>query len=132
MPRFSRPPTAGIVCHVLNRANARLPRFEQTGDYELFERTLEQVHQRAAMRTVACCVMPDPWYLALWPGADADLPEFTRWLTLTYTQRRHAGAGRRHRRQDGPTNHPPTPGPTAERPQKRFLTPFLTRAGAAY
>ena len=93
MPRFSRPPTGGIVCHVLNRANARLPLFEQTEDYELFERTLEQAHQRVAMRTWAYCILPTHWHLVLRPRADGDLAAFMRWLTLTHTQRWHAAHG---------------------------------------
>jgi hypothetical protein len=59
MPRYMRPPTGGMVCHVLNRANARLPLFECPADYELFEQTLQQAHQRVAMRTLAYCVMPN-------------------------------------------------------------------------
>jgi len=90
MPRFPRPPTGGIVCHVLNRSNARLPLFEQPADFELFERTLEQAHQRVAIRTLAYCVMPDHWHLVLRPRADGDLAEFMRWLTVTHTQRWHA------------------------------------------
>jgi hypothetical protein len=67
-----RPPTGGIVCHVLNRANARLPLFQCQGDYELFERTLQQAHQRVAMRTLASCVMPNHWCLVLWPRTQGD------------------------------------------------------------
>jgi len=63
----------GMVCHVLNRANARLPLFECPADYGLFEQTLEQAHQRVAMRTLAYCVMPNHWHLVLWPRADGDL-----------------------------------------------------------
>ena len=83
----------GMVCHVLNRANARLPLFEGPADYELFEQTLEQAHQRVAMRTLAYCVMPNHWHLVLWPRADGDLAEFMRWLTVAHTQRWHAAHG---------------------------------------
>ena len=93
MPRHLRPPSGGIVCHVLNRANARRPLFENVGDYELFEQTLGQAHERVPMRTLAFCVMPNHWHLVLWPRADEDLPEFMRWLTVTHTQRRHAAGG---------------------------------------
>jgi len=79
-----------MVCHVLNRANARLPLFGCPADYELFERTLAEAHQRVAMRTLAYCVMPNHWHLVLWPRADDDLPEFMRWLTVAHTQRWHA------------------------------------------
>ena len=45
MPRSPRPATGGIVTHVLNRSNARLPLFERPDDYELFEQTLEQARR---------------------------------------------------------------------------------------
>ena len=93
MPRYLRPPTGGMVCHVLNRANARLPLFKCPADYELFEQTLQQAHQRVAMRTLAYCVMPNHWHLVLWPRADGDLAEFMRWLTVAHTQRWHAAHG---------------------------------------
>ncbi len=90
MPRSLRPPAGGIVTHVLNRANARLPLFEHDGDFEAFERTIEQAHARTRMRILSYCVMPNHWHLVLWPRGDSDLPEFMRWLTLTHTQRWHA------------------------------------------
>ena len=90
MPRYLRPSTGGVVCHVLNRANAGMPLFECPADYELFEQTLQQAHQRLAMRTLAYCVMPNHWHLVLRPRADGDLAEFMRWLTVAHTQRWHA------------------------------------------
>jgi putative transposase len=93
MPRAPRAAIGGIVYHVLNRANARLPLFEAPGDYELFERTLAQAHGRVAMRTLAYCVMPNHWHLVLRPRQDGDLSEFMRWLTVTHTQRWHAAHG---------------------------------------
>jgi len=93
MPRSPRPATGGIVTHVLNRSNARLPLFERPGDYELFERTLEQARSRVPMRILSHCVMPNHWHLVLWPRGDGDLAEFMRWLTLAHTQRWHAGRG---------------------------------------
>ena len=93
MPRSPRPPVGGIVTHVLNRANARLPLFEHDDDYELFERTLEQAHARTRMRILAYCVMPNHWHLVVRPRGDSDLPEFMRWLTVAHTQRWHAAHG---------------------------------------
>ena len=93
MPRSPRPPAGGIVTHVLNRANARLPMFEHDDDYELFERTLEQARARTPMRILSYCVMPNHWHLVLWPRGDSDLPEFMRWLTVAHTQRWHAAHG---------------------------------------
>jgi putative transposase len=93
MPRSPRPATGGIVTHVLNRSNGRLPLFEQTNDYELFERTLEEARTRTPVRILSYCIMPNHWHLVLWPRGDGDLPEFMRWLTVAHTQRWHAVRG---------------------------------------
>ena len=50
MPRATRVCRAGTVWHCLNRAVARLTSFEKDTDYEAFERVLEEVHERVAVR----------------------------------------------------------------------------------
>lgn len=90
MPRGLRPAAGGMVYHVLNRANARLPLFEAQADYEQFLVVLAEAHRRVAMRTIGYCVMPNHWHLLLWPREDGDLSEFMRWMTVTHTQRWHA------------------------------------------
>jgi putative transposase len=90
---MGRPPRAaqgGQIYHVLNRANARLPIFEDDGDYAAFEKVLTEAVERTAMRLLAYCVMPNHWHLVVWPRHDGDLSRFTGWLTLTHTQRWHA------------------------------------------
>jgi putative transposase len=42
------------------------------------------------MRLLAWCLLPNPWYLLLWPSPDGDLSAYRRWLTVTHTQRWHA------------------------------------------
>ncbi len=93
MPRAPRTAVGGVVYHVLNRANARLGLFGAAGDYELFLGVLAAAHERVAMRTLGYCLMPNHWHLLLWPRADGELSEFLRWLTVTHTQRWHAGRG---------------------------------------
>ena len=83
----------GMVYHVLNRANARLPIFEKEGDYEAFERILEEAVERYDMRLLSYQLMPNHWHQVLWPKQDGDLSKFTGWLTLTHTQRWHAHRG---------------------------------------
>ena len=34
--------------------------------------------------------MPNHWHFVLWPEEDGQLSDFTRWMTLTHTQRWHA------------------------------------------
>ena len=96
MGRPLRAAAGGVVFHVLNRANGRMPLFEKSGDYEAFERVLGEAHERIAMRTLAYCVMPNHWHLVVWPRRDGDLSRFLGWVTLTHTQRWHA-----HRRSAG-------------------------------
>jgi putative transposase len=81
------------VYHVLNRANARLPIFEKSQDYQAFERVLEDGRERYDMRLLAYCLMPNHWHLLLWPKRDGDLSRFMGWVTLTHTQRWHAHRG---------------------------------------
>ena len=100
MGRPRRNAQGGIVYHVRNRANARLPIFRKDGDYEAFERIIEEALEHVpGMRLLTYCVMPNHWHMLLWPRADGELSDFGHWLTLTHTQRWHAhyrdvGAGR--------------------------------------
>ena len=89
MGRPLRAASGDIVYHVLNRANARRPLFEDDGDYAAFERVLAQACTRESMRLLAYCVMPNHWHLVVWPRHDGDLSRFMNWLTLTHTQRWH-------------------------------------------
>ncbi|KPJ53290.1 MAG: hypothetical protein AMS16_05415 [Planctomycetes bacterium DG_58] len=89
MPRRPRVSVGGMVYHVLNRANGRMPLFESPRDYDAFEKVLLEAHEHVSMRTLAYCVMPNHWHFVLWPHEDGDLPKFMQWLTLTHTQRWH-------------------------------------------
>jgi REP-associated tyrosine transposase len=87
MGRPLRATAGGLVYHVLNRANARMPIFDKLEDYGAFERILHEAVQRVRMRLLAYCVMPNHWHLVLWPRENGDLSKFVGWLTLTHTQR---------------------------------------------
>ncbi len=89
MGRPLRPTSAGVVYHMLNRANARRTLFDDDGDYAAFERVLAQACGRVSMRLLAYCVMPNHWHLVVWPREDGELSRFMSWLTLTHTQRWH-------------------------------------------
>jgi len=80
------------VYHVLNRANGRLTLFRKQADYAAFERVAEEAHARQPLRILAYCMMPNHWHWVVWPeaGADRQVSEFFRWLTVTHTQRWHA------------------------------------------
>jgi putative transposase len=83
----------GIIYHVLNRANGRMPLFESSDDYEAFLRVFAQAHRQVPMRTLSYSVMPNHWHMVLWPNGDKDLSEFMHWLTTTHTHRWLAARG---------------------------------------
>jgi len=66
--------------------------FGKDEDYAAFERVLEEAHARETLRILAYCAMPNHWHMVVWPrrGADDQVSEFFRWLTVTHTQRWHS------------------------------------------
>ena len=97
-PRFS---PGGLAYHVMNRTWGQIVLFEDSGDFEAFERVLaEAVSEREkTMRLCAYCLMPNHFHLVLWPAEDGQLSRFMQWLTMTHVQRWHAhrhSAGRGH------------------------------------
>jgi putative transposase len=93
MGRARRAADGGVVYHVLNRANARLPIFERDEDFAAFERILAEGRERYDMRILAYCLLSNHWHWLLWPKRDGDLSRFVGWVTLTHTQRWHANRG---------------------------------------
>ena len=101
---MARPPRAaegGLIYHALDRANARLALFNDEDDDRAFLRGLADAVARHPTRLLPYCVMPNHFYLVLWPHADGELSHFLRWLTMTPTQRwqahrRSAGSGHRY------------------------------------
>jgi putative transposase len=51
MPRTSRAAVGGLVYHVLNRGNARLPIFRKPGDYLAFLQLIIDARERAEVAT---------------------------------------------------------------------------------
>jgi putative transposase len=90
MARPLRTSKGGLIYHVLNRANLRVPFFEKDADYAAFERILLPAVSRYEVKLLAFCLMPNHWHLVLWPVKDGDLSRFVGWVALTHTQRLHA------------------------------------------
>ena len=58
----------------MNRTWAGIELFEDSGDYEAFERVLaEAVDREAGIRVCAYCLMPNHFHLAVWPKQDGQL-----------------------------------------------------------
>ena len=90
MGRPKRAADGGVIYHVLNRGNARMPLFEKPEDYDALERILEEAVDRYGTQLMAWCLMPNHWHLVVRPVEDGELSRFVGWLTLTHTQRWHA------------------------------------------
>ena len=77
-----------MICHVYNRAAAKLPLFKNAHDYRGFLAILERTKQEAAaIRLHGYCVMPNHWHLIICADTTPALSQFMRHLT-----RRHAVA----------------------------------------
>ena len=91
MGRPKRVDVGGYAYHVLNRGNGRMTVFDDEGDYEAFERILEEAIEREpGVGLLSYCLMPNHWHLVVYPSQSGQLSRFVRWLTLTHTQRWHA------------------------------------------
>jgi putative transposase len=93
MPRSSRVAPGGLVYHVLNRANGRLPLFETDQDYLAFYRVLERACQRHPLKIYGWCIMPNHWHFVAGPRQEGDLSRFFGYLGLTHATRWQAFRG---------------------------------------
>jgi putative transposase len=87
MPRRARATPGGLVYHVLNRAVGRMVMFRHEGDFEAFERIVQQAHERHPIRILSYCVMSNHWHWVVWPEEDGQVTRFFRWLTHTHAMR---------------------------------------------
>lgn len=86
MARILRLDKAGLVYHVINRANERKKIFESSRDYVAFEKLIFEAWARTCMRIYSYSIMPNHWHFVVSPIRDGDLCSFFRWLTLSHTQ----------------------------------------------
>jgi putative transposase len=81
---MNRVAVGGVVYHVINRSNGRVPIFHNDEDYRHFESLLLEGVELIGMRILAYCIVPNHWHLALHPKKDRDMSEFMRWVTTTH------------------------------------------------
>jgi putative transposase len=74
---------------VLNRGNARAEVFHQPEDYAAFLALLAEANERAGMRLIAYCLMPNHFHLVAWPREDGDLSRWMQWLLTSHVRRYH-------------------------------------------
>jgi putative transposase len=89
MPRTPRVAPAGVVFHVLNRANARSRIFDKDLDYEAFMGVFGETAKRIPVEIFAYSVMPNHWHMVLRPRRDGELGNFVQRLTTTHVRRWH-------------------------------------------
>jgi putative transposase len=90
MPRTSRAAIGGLVYHVLNRGNGRLPIFRKPGDSLAFQDLMVDAKERAEIEIFGFCLMTNHWHLIVRPRRDGDLAAYFSWLTNTHVKRYRA------------------------------------------
>ncbi len=90
MPRAARPDFAGLIFHVLNRANGKRKIFKKERDFQAFEDTLFLAIHKFDIQLYSYCIMPNHWHLVLSPNSNGGMGKCMQWLTLTHTQRYNA------------------------------------------
>lgn len=90
MPRTARAAIGGIVYHVLNRGNNRMPIFHKSQDYEAFIKLLVEGKEHAQIELFSFCLMPNHWHLVLRPKEDDDMSAYLSWVTNTHVKRYRA------------------------------------------
>jgi putative transposase len=94
MPRTARVAPGGVIFHVINRGNARMPIFKSDNDYAAFLRVLaDALAAVPGVRLLAYCLMLNHWHLVLWPREDGELGRFMQRLTVTHVRRWHQDRG---------------------------------------
>jgi putative transposase len=62
---------------------------DDRADYEAFLRVMKETQERAPMRILAYCLLPNHGHFLLWPVGDGDLGVFMQRLTTTHVRRWH-------------------------------------------
>ncbi|HEY8550602.1 MAG TPA: transposase [Vicinamibacterales bacterium] len=89
MPRTARPPTEGVIQHVVNRGNYRRVLFPDDSHYQWFVTLLQIARSRFPVRLLAYCLMPNHFHLVLWPLERRALAAYMHWVTTSHVRRHH-------------------------------------------
>jgi putative transposase len=77
----------------MNRAVWRARLFQQDGDYRLFRSLVAATLDRVPIRLFSYCIMPNHFHLVCCSGADGQISDFMRLLTLVHSKKWHAARG---------------------------------------
>ena len=93
MPRIRRCAPDGLAHHIINRGNNRRTVFRKRGDYLAFLRFMSDAQERAPMRVLAYCLMPNHFHMVLWPESVSALSEYMRHLMNAHVRNYHQHYG---------------------------------------
>jgi len=76
------------ICHVCNRAAAKLAIFKTGSDYRAFLRLLHEtkIAAHGAIKLYGYCIMPNHWHLIICPDSTAGLSQFMHRLTSLHAR----------------------------------------------
>ena len=63
--------------------------FHKDEDYGAFLKLINEASDRISMRLLAFCLMPNHFYLVLWPRKEGDLSKWMQWLSTSHVRRYH-------------------------------------------
>lgn len=89
MPRTARAVEAGLVYHVINRANGQMRLFHKAADFAAFEGVLAEGLERYPVDLLTYCLMGNHWHLLLRPRTNKALGQLMGWVGVTHVRRHH-------------------------------------------
>ena len=79
-----------IFDHALDRGHQRDAILHKDGDYEAFERVLNEGLQKFPVDLLTYCWLPNHWHMVLNPRENGAMGRLLYWVTMTHTARHHA------------------------------------------
>jgi putative transposase len=84
MPRSTRTAFAGAIFHVVNRGVERRRVFFDDRDYARFMSLLREGKERAPVKVIAFCLMPNHFHIMIEPETKEALGDYMHWVTGRY------------------------------------------------
>jgi putative transposase len=95
MPKRLRKNLQGTVFHVMNRAVRRTVLFETERDYDAFVQLAVESLEKAPIKIIAYCLMPNHWHFVTICERIAHLSNWMHWLESTHANRWNGAHGTR-------------------------------------
>jgi len=79
-----------IFDHALDRGHQRDAILHKDGDYEAFERVLNEELQKFPVDLLTYCWLSNHWHMVMKPRENGAMGRLLYWATMTHTARHHA------------------------------------------